>query len=101
MLAPFALGDVLHGAEHAAGPARLVSDHIAHTADEPHLAVRPDHAVFHVVPQPAPTGLRHRGRPHLTGCGVEALLALVKAQEAFLTPKSNDAVIVVGPSVAI
>src|SRR2546421_4942864 len=34
MLASLALGDVLHSAEHAAGSARLVSHHIAHTADE-------------------------------------------------------------------
>ena len=59
LLGPLALGDVLHRAEHAAGPARLVPDYIALTVDESHLAIGPDHSVLHIVAPATPKRLRH------------------------------------------
>src|SRR5262249_17765035 len=49
LLRPLALGDVLHGAEHAPGSARISRHEIALTLDESHLAVGPDHPVLHIV----------------------------------------------------
>ena len=59
LLGLLAFGDVLHRAEHAAGPARLVPNDIALTMDEAHLAVGPDHSVLHIVARATPKRLRH------------------------------------------
>src|SRR5260370_6253576 len=101
MLAPLAVGDVLHGAEHAKEPARLVPDHIALTTHEAHLAVGPGNAIFDVVAPATPKRLRHGCRPRLTGCRVEQLLDVVKRQDAFLRPQAQDAVLLVRPRVAV
>jgi len=101
LLGPLVLGDVLHRAEHAARPARLVPEHIALAADEPHLAVGPDRAVFHRVPRSAPERRGHGGRPVLTIGRVEERLHVRKAQGALLRRQPEDAVRFVRPGVAI
>ena len=101
LLGPLALGHVLHGAEHTEWPARLVPHHIALTADDPHLAAGPNRAVLHVVPRPAPKRRRLCCRSHVTVCGVEQLLDVVKGQDAFLRPQPKDPVGFVRPGVAV
>ncbi len=59
LLRPLALGDVLHGAEHAPGSARITRHQIALTMDKSHLAVGPDHSVLHIVALPTSKRLRH------------------------------------------
>src|SRR4051812_44793388 len=69
-----ALGDVLDGAEHPAGPIRLVLCHIALAVDDAHLAIRPNDAVLHVVALAAGECFRDRGHDPWPVFGMNELL---------------------------
>src|SRR5215475_13271609 len=81
LLGPLALGDVLHRAEHAAGPTRLVPHNIALTVNETHLAVGPDYAVLHIVALATPQRLRHCLDHYLPILGVDQSRQLGEVQD--------------------
>src|SRR5947208_15954260 len=72
-LCTFALGDVLDDAEHARRP-RLVLPHVALAVYDPHLAVRPRHAVLDVVARAAALRLGRRPADHLPIFRVDEML---------------------------
>src|SRR5712692_964532 len=92
LLGPLALGDVLHRAEYAAGPTRLVPHDIALTVDESHLAVGPDHAVLHIVAPATPQRLRLCLDHDLLIFGVEQFRPLGEVEELGLRLQPKDAV---------
>ena len=92
LLGVSALGDVLDRAEHAAGPARLVPRHLALAVDDAHLAVRPNHAVFHIVTRATTQRLRHCPDHDLLIFRVGQLLHSGKVDRAFLRRQPKDAV---------
>ena len=71
LLCPLALGNVLRRAEHAPGAPCFIPRHITLAVDDAHFAVRPHHAVFHVVARTAPQRSRHRLHHDLLIFGVD------------------------------
>ena len=100
-LGPLALSDVLHRAEHEAGPTRVVPQDIALTVDESHLAVGPDHAVLHIIAPATPKRLRHGVDHALLIVGVDQVRQLREGEDPCLRRQPKDAVGFVRPSDAI
>src|SRR5207253_6482931 len=80
-LCTFALGDVLDDAEHARRP-RLVLPHVALAVYDPHLAVRPRHAVLDVVARAAALRLGRRPADHLPIFRVDEMLPVADVERS-------------------
>src|SRR5262249_32296203 len=101
LLGPLALGNVLHRAEHAAGPTRLVPHDIALTVDDAHLAVGPNYAVLHIVAPATPQRLRHCLAHDLPIFGVDQFRQLSEGEDLGLRLQPKDAIGFVRPDEAI
>ena len=99
-LCAFALGDVLDDAEHARRP-RLVSPDVALAVYDPHLAVRPRHAVLHVVARAAALRLGRRPAHHLPVFRVDETPPVARVEGAFPRYQPEDPAGFVRPGDAV